>query len=138
MANINFVIEPEFGVQRLPTAELEHVLRTLEAEDRTLAPKLHLNRDAWDRQLERLRDELAERRSGVVRPPLVRAERLGLAKSIISRRVASILTPSSSYLSSSSSSSSILIFAGPLSDLLGGPRRAGGGKKAKMSRKSTV
>lgn len=69
--SVQTVIEPEFGVQRLPTDELELVVRTLEAEDVDLAPRLTINRAAWDRQLLRLQTELHERRSGVVRPPMM-------------------------------------------------------------------
>ncbi len=55
---VHTVIEPEFGVQRLPTADLEHVVRSLEAEGEALLPQLELNRWVWESELGRLRDEL--------------------------------------------------------------------------------
>ena len=69
--SVQTVIEPEFGVQRLPTPELELVVRALEAEGVELAPALTINRAAWDRQVLRLRTELHERAHGITRPPMM-------------------------------------------------------------------
>ena len=60
---VQTVIEPEFGVQRLPTAELRVVVETMEAESTHLVDELDLNRDMWVREVGRLRQEL-ELRSG--------------------------------------------------------------------------
>jgi hypothetical protein len=58
---VQTVIEPEFGVQRLPTPELEHVVAALEAEGERIRPHLSINGGMWDRELRRLRDELRHR-----------------------------------------------------------------------------
>lgn len=55
---VNTVIDPEYGVQRLPTDELRRVVESLEAESVTLAPELELNRPMWLREVGRLREEL--------------------------------------------------------------------------------
>ena len=65
---VQTVIEPEYGVQRMPTPELAFVVESLEAEGRKLAPTLHLNRQMWDREVQRLRGELESRADGGLRP----------------------------------------------------------------------
>ena len=58
---VQTVIEPEFGVQRLPTDELRTVVDALAAEFDVLAPRLERNRWVVERELQRLVDELALR-----------------------------------------------------------------------------
>jgi MoaA/NifB/PqqE/SkfB family radical SAM enzyme len=58
---VQTVIEPDFGVQRLPTPELEEVVAALEVEGERIRPALSINGDMWDRELRRLRDELRHR-----------------------------------------------------------------------------
>lgn len=65
---VQTVIEPEFGLQRLPTDELRVVVDALEAEGRTLVPDLQLNRSMWEREVGRLRTELEQRQLPGVRP----------------------------------------------------------------------
>lgn len=60
---VQTVIEPEFGVQRLPTEELRVVVETMEAESDHLVDELELNRDMWIREVRRLREELDLRSS---------------------------------------------------------------------------
>jgi len=55
---VQTVIEPEFGVQRLPTDELREVVDSLAAEFDVLAPQLERNRWVVERELQRLVDEL--------------------------------------------------------------------------------
>lgn len=59
---VQTVIEPEFGLQRIPTDELTVVIEALEHEDKTLAPDLVLNRAMWEREIKRLHEELDRRR----------------------------------------------------------------------------
>lgn len=61
---VQTVIEPEFGVQRLPTDELRAVVAAMDAEGRDLLPHLELNRPMWEREVERLHDELDRRADG--------------------------------------------------------------------------
>ena len=70
--SVQTVIEPEFGVQCLPTAELEIVVRSLEAEGELIADTLDLNRPVWERQVTRLQGELEDRRIGTVKPILMK------------------------------------------------------------------
>lgn len=65
---VQTVIEPEFGVQRLPTDELRFVVDSLESEGRSLEPDLSINLAMWQREVQRLRDELADRERGGLRP----------------------------------------------------------------------
>ena len=58
---VQTVIEPEFGVQRLPTDELRAVVDTLAAEFDVLAPQLERNRWVVERELQRLVEELSLR-----------------------------------------------------------------------------
>ncbi|MCU1499832.1 MAG: hypothetical protein JWM47_3785 [Acidimicrobiales bacterium] len=69
--SVQTVIEPEFGVQHLPTPELQAVVDAMEAEGADLRPHLELNGDAWDRQVLRLRAELDERRASIKRPQIM-------------------------------------------------------------------
>jgi pyruvate-formate lyase-activating enzyme len=71
---VQTVIEPEFGVQRLPTDELRAVVDTLAAEFDVLAPQLERNRWVVERELQRLVEELSLRsdtslRSLCMEPP---------------------------------------------------------------------
>jgi MoaA/NifB/PqqE/SkfB family radical SAM enzyme len=63
---VQTVIEPEFGVQRLPTDELTAVVRALEAEAERIEGSLELNLATWQREVARLRTEL-ERRASTTR-----------------------------------------------------------------------
>ena len=65
---VRTVIEPEFGVQRLPTADLLRVVDHLADEFEDLLPRLDRNRTALERELARLRDELALRAGPRLRP----------------------------------------------------------------------
>lgn len=65
---VQTVIEPEFGVQRLPTAELRTVVESLELESVDLLPELAVNRAVFLAQLGRLQSELRERADGHPRP----------------------------------------------------------------------
>lgn len=58
---VQTVIEPDFGLQRLPTDELRAVVEALEAEGERLEQDLVLNRPMWEREVGRLREELALR-----------------------------------------------------------------------------
>lgn len=60
---VQTVLEPEFGVQAMPTEDLQLVVRALEAEDRHLRPALDRNLAVWDGELHRLRRELDRRRA---------------------------------------------------------------------------
>lgn len=60
---VQTVIEPGHGVQRLPTDDLAFVVDALRREGEDLEGSLVLNRAMWDRELRRLTDELAQRRS---------------------------------------------------------------------------
>ncbi len=60
---VQTVIEPEFGVQRMPTDELTSVVESLEIEGATLEPLLEINRSMWRREVARLRGELEARRA---------------------------------------------------------------------------
>lgn len=62
--HVQTVIEPEFGVQRLPTEELRHVVRTMEAQSESLLPGLVINRDVWTGEVARLQLELESRARG--------------------------------------------------------------------------
>lgn len=64
---VQTVLEPDFGVQRLPTAELETVVSRLEAEGRHLVPRLTRNRAVWEQEVGRLKEELDRRRRGLPR-----------------------------------------------------------------------
>lgn len=59
--HVQTVIEPEHGVQRLPTPELRTVVTRFEQADLDLRDRLDINRDIWTRELERLRVELNSR-----------------------------------------------------------------------------
>jgi MoaA/NifB/PqqE/SkfB family radical SAM enzyme len=61
--SVQTVHETEFGVQHLPTAELQQVVDGLTAEDARLGGVLNRNLGVWNTQLDRLRVELAERGS---------------------------------------------------------------------------
>lgn len=62
------VIEPDFGAQRLPTEELEWVVRSMEAESTGLLDDLDLNREVWVREVERLSEELSRRTRTALQP----------------------------------------------------------------------
>ncbi len=64
---VQTVIEPEFGLQRLPTSELTEVVRALQAEGEVLEAELVLNRDMWRREVRRLEEELEHRATGGLR-----------------------------------------------------------------------
>jgi MoaA/NifB/PqqE/SkfB family radical SAM enzyme len=68
--SVQTVIEPDFGVQNLPTEHLRLVVESLEQEAVDLAPKLTLNRGTYLCQVARLRAELDERQQGIGRPAL--------------------------------------------------------------------
>lgn len=59
---VNTVIEPDHGVQRLPTHELQLVVDSMESESERLLAHLTLNRAMWQREIDRLRQELELRR----------------------------------------------------------------------------
>lgn len=65
---VQTVIEPEFGLQRLPTPELEAVVRALDAETPALLDDLELNADMWRREVGRLHEELENRGRTDLRP----------------------------------------------------------------------
>lgn len=65
---VQTVIEPAYGVQRAPTDELRFIVESLEAEGRTLRDDLSLNLGMWDREVARLRAELAARDAPGPRP----------------------------------------------------------------------
>lgn len=58
---VQTVLEPEHGVQRMPTDALLHAVESLEAESEHLADELDINRDMWFREVGRLRLELDHR-----------------------------------------------------------------------------
>lgn len=60
---VQTVIEPEYGVQRLPDADLAFVVESLRIEGEDLRPHLARNAHMWDREVARLADELDRRRS---------------------------------------------------------------------------
>jgi uncharacterized Fe-S cluster-containing radical SAM superfamily protein len=62
------VIEPDYGLQRLPTNELAWVVRSMEAESEDLLSDLVINRETWIREVERLSGELEARGGERVRP----------------------------------------------------------------------
>lgn len=62
--HVQTVIEPEFGVQRMPTDELRHVVEALESESEQLVPHLRRNLDVWTGEVRRLRMELDARDRG--------------------------------------------------------------------------
>lgn len=66
-ANVQTVIEPEFGVQLMDSDELSVVLDTLERESEAMSGRLTLNNAIWNRQLSMLRDELERRSAGISR-----------------------------------------------------------------------
>lgn len=68
---VQTVIEPEFGVQRLPTDELRTVVESLELESVELLSELTINRGVFLAQLGRLQAELRERGDGRPRPVLM-------------------------------------------------------------------
>lgn len=57
------VIEPEYGLQHLPDAELSMVIESLEQESIVIRGSLDCNGPVWDAELRRLRGELVRRRS---------------------------------------------------------------------------
>ena len=61
---VQTVIEPAYGVQRLPTAELRTVHARMSRQSEQIAPALEINRDVWHRQLDMLRAELERREAG--------------------------------------------------------------------------
>ena len=61
---VQTVIEPEYGVQRLPTPELEEVHNRLTRQSAEIAPSLEINREVWQRQLDMLHAELERRKAG--------------------------------------------------------------------------
>jgi hypothetical protein len=58
---VQTVIEPEFGVQEAPTAELRNIVDGLRKQDNDLRRELKLNLWVWERELRRLEDELESR-----------------------------------------------------------------------------
>lgn len=64
---VQTVIEPEYGLQRLPTEELAVIVDNLEHEGVVLEPELELNLDMWRREVRRLREELDHRVDGTRR-----------------------------------------------------------------------
>lgn len=70
--NVQTVSDSPTGVQHLPTAELEHVVRLLERNDKDLRELLTRNLGVWDHELNRLRVELDDRRTETIRPPLMK------------------------------------------------------------------
>jgi MoaA/NifB/PqqE/SkfB family radical SAM enzyme len=60
---VQTVLEPDHGVQRMETEALRHATETLEAASVDLAPQLIINREVWVREIGRLRIELDARAS---------------------------------------------------------------------------
>lgn len=56
------VLEPEYGLQHLPDAELSMVIEVLERESDVIRAELERNGPVWDAELRRLRGELLRRR----------------------------------------------------------------------------
>lgn len=53
---VNTVVDPSFcSLYTLPSREIARVLQSLDAQGRTLAPRLTVNRATWDRTIEKLR-----------------------------------------------------------------------------------
>lgn len=66
--HVQTVLEPDFGVQHLPTKDLCAVVESMESESERLLPGLVINREVWLGEIARLRLELENRSSGAVRP----------------------------------------------------------------------
>ena len=60
---IQTVMEVEFGVQAAPTDELRAIVDRYREEDRRLSDELRINRDVWQREVQRLEAELTDRSS---------------------------------------------------------------------------
>jgi molybdenum cofactor biosynthesis enzyme MoaA len=60
-AYVTTVLERDYGVQHLPTAELSDVYQRMQAQSEQVRPHLQINRETWDRQLAMVAAELASR-----------------------------------------------------------------------------
>lgn len=58
---VTTVLERDFGVQHLPTDELIKVHEAMQEQSSRIRPYLQLNRETWDRQIQMIATELAER-----------------------------------------------------------------------------
>lgn len=80
---VQTVMEPEFGVQALPTDELRRVVDAYRREDARLSDELQLNLAMWRRELLRLEDELVLRRDPAARARQMRGAEFGNARHVL-------------------------------------------------------
>lgn len=80
---VQTVMEPDFGVQALPTEELRRVVEAYRQEDPLLSAELSLNEPMWRRELRRLEDELASRSGPPARARQMRPAEFGNARHVL-------------------------------------------------------